>query len=101
MPHNHEEQTVIELSEEVNKEMFVVDFKTRNIYQIFVARESKSGDTIETDHGQRMKTATKNRAVFHTFEWAMLGLKVKHNEIDDEAHRLAKECGIRLAPCGA
>ena len=74
----------IELANKVSREMYFFERKTAQIWPVAVVAESKSGDTVDTAYGERLRTNTKTHAVFHGWDYARIAQKLERNELDAE-----------------
>ena len=85
----------IELSEEVEREMYFFNVRTSVITQIFITRESKSGETVEDYYGKRYRTNAKNHKIFNSYDFALLARKQNLKEIDEEFDDICKRLKLR------
>lgn len=74
----------LELANKVDREMWFFDKKTAQIWPVSVIAESKSGDTVDTNYGQRLRTSAKHHAVFNNWDFARIAQKMEKNEVDAE-----------------
>lgn len=74
----------LDLAQNVSREMWFFDKKTAQIWPIIAVAESKSGDTIDTDYGARLRTGTKTHAIFNSWDFARIAQKQEKNELDAE-----------------
>ena len=86
----------IELTEEVNVEMYMVECRTGEITPIDVVRQSDSGDTVETASGKRLRTNCQSHKIFYDYGYALIESKQAVGKIDAEYHFLLKQQELRL-----
>ena len=84
----------IELTEQVNVEMYLVALKSGVITPIDVIRVSESGNTVETNYGQRYRTDTKTHKVFHKYQIALIASKAILKQFDEEYDYLLSKNGL-------
>ena len=85
----------IELSEEVNREMYLFSLETNSITPVYILRESKSGETVEDYYGRRYRTNAKKHKVFNSYDFALLARKQNLKEIDEEYDAICKRLKLR------
>lgn len=85
----------IELANQANREMWFFDKKSAEIWPIFVTKESSSGNTVETEHGQILRTGTKRYAIFNSHEMAQIARKTQLQQFDAEYDELLKRNKLR------
>lgn len=74
----------LELAIKSVREMWFFCRKSAEIWPVIAVAESQSGNTIDTMHGQRLRTNTKTHAVFNNYDFARIAQKDSKNEIDAE-----------------
>jgi hypothetical protein len=85
----------IELTNKCSREMWYFDRELNSIWPVFVVAESKSGDTVDTNNGQRLRTSTKTHAIFYTWDYARIAQKLNGNELDSEYDELLRRNKLR------
>lgn len=85
----------IELANKCNREMWYFNKRTLAIYPVIAIAESSSGETIDTDCGQRIRTCAKNHAVFYSYDFALLARKEEKKEFNDEYKEILKRLKLR------
>jgi len=78
----------LKLAEIEPREMWFFDKKLEEIWPVIAVAESRSGSTIETNYGERLRTSTRKHAIFFDFDCARIAQKMAKNEIDSEYHEL-------------
>lgn len=74
----------LELTEQAQREMWYYDRKLNEFWPITTIAESRSGKTVDTSYGQRIRTSTQTHAVFYSWDFARIAQKLAINELDDE-----------------
>ena len=87
----------IELAQTERREMWFFDKKLEAFWPIVCVAESKSGNTIETDCGQRLRTSTKSHAIFFSWDFARIAQKMAKNELDAEYDEILARNKLRRA----
>lgn len=54
----------MDLAVEVNREMYLLDMATLGVQAVFITHESSSGNTVQTEWGQRLRTDTQGHKIF-------------------------------------
>lgn len=85
----------IELATAIQRKMWFLDKTRAEITSIFVVRESKSGNTIETDYGAILRVNSKRHAIFYHQEMAQIARKLLLKEHDAEYEELLKRNKLR------
>ena len=85
----------IELAQIEPREMWFFDKKLEAIWPVTVVAESKSGNTVETIYGERLRTSTKKHAIFFSWDYARIAQKMARNEIDAEYDELLAKNKLR------
>jgi hypothetical protein len=85
----------LKLANECNREMYYFKKSTLEIWPVFAVAESRSGDTIDTNYGERLRTSSKNHAIFNSYDFALLARKEAKNEFDDEHAEILKRLKLR------
>ena len=85
----------IALALQEHREMWFFDKKSVAIWPIYIVAESKSGDTVETEDGRRIRTAAKSHAVFNTWDFARIAQKIERKEFDVEYEELLARNKLR------
>lgn len=86
----------MELSEEINKTMFLVNLKTNETHRIFCTHESKSANSVKTEDGRILRTHTKNQRIFYDRDYARICVKLNLGEDDQELKELLARKRHRL-----
>lgn len=85
----------LELANKSVREMWYFDKKQCAIWPLMIAYESRSGDTVDTVYGERLRTCTKSHAIFNSWDFARIAQKVERNELDAEYDELLKKNKLR------
>lgn len=85
----------IELANKIDREMWYFDKKSTSVWPVYAIAESITGDTIDTNCGQRLRTSTKSHAIFNYWYFARLAQKEARKEFDEEYYSILKDKGAR------
>lgn len=85
----------IELAQIEPREMWFFDKKLEAIWPVVVVAESKSGNTVKTNHGEMLRTSTKKHAIFFSWDYARIAQKMAKNELDAEYDEILSRNKLR------
>jgi hypothetical protein len=85
----------IELQEQSEREMWFYDRNKNEIWPIHIIAESRSGKTVDTNYGERLRTSTKKHAVFYSWDFARIAQKMELNELDSEYDEILARNNLR------
>lgn len=83
------------LANKINREMYIFDKKHKTVEPIFIARESVSGNTVQTEYGKLLRVNTRRHSIFYSEEMAHIARKTLLEQFDTEYEELLKKNKLR------